>query len=93
MNMIEPNHLYSALIISGGDPVVVNSVEVFVPSTGQHCQLPAIPGDLRFTHTMEGRTVCGGDSDSVDSANRTKTSCLTLNDAGWEVSTTLIEPR
>ena len=74
------------MIISGGENVG-NSVEVFVPSTGQHCQLPHIPGDYRFGHTMQGRTLCGGYSAS------TETSCLTLTDYNWETSTTLIERR
>lgn len=80
----------SALIISGGgskfeETTAGNSVEVFVPSTGQHCQLPDIPGDPRYSHTMEGRTICGGDYRS------TSKSCLTLTDGGWETSATLIE--
>lgn len=77
-----------ALIISGGNSGTSgNSVEVFVPSTGQHCQLPDIPGDPRHLHTMEGRTVCGGSSQS------TWGSCLTLTDIGWETSATLLERR
>ena len=83
------NILYSGLIISGGSPPdsVGQSVEVYVPSTGQHCQLPDLPA-RRFYHSMEKMTLCGG-SDSRDTA----TSCLTLTDAGWEVTTTLLEER
>ena len=87
--------LSSALIISGGLPrePVPNSVEVFLPSTGQHCQLPNLPGDPRYYHTMEGVTVCGGFIDS------TGTSCLTLtgrdglDDQLWQNTTTLLEKR
>merc|ERR1719300_318920 len=51
-----------ALIISGGWPYdnAGDSVEVYIPSTGQHCQLPDLPGDPRWYHTMEEMTVCGG---------------------------------
>merc|ERR1712038_787815 len=67
-----------ALIISGGYPSdsAGQSVEVYVPSTGQHCQLADLPA-RRLGHNMEKMTVCGGGySDSW-------TSCLTLTDAGW----------
>merc|ERR1719295_461938 len=76
-----------ALIISGGEPQdsAGNSVEVFVPSTGQHCQLPDLPGAWRDVHTMEEMTVCGG----VD----TERSCLTLIDGTWQTTTTLLEER
>merc|ERR1712066_696821 len=73
-----------ALIISGGWK---NSVEVFVPSTGQHCQLPDMPGDRRARHSMEKMTVCGG----VDTS--TRKSCITLSDGAWVNTTTLIEER
>jgi len=76
-----------ALIISGDFRNVGKSVEVFVPSTGQHCQLPKIPGRSR-DHTMEGMTVCCSDSPSNDWK-----SCLTLTDSGWETSATLLENR
>ena len=77
------------MIISGGYPdwSVGQFVEVYVPSTGQHCQLPDLPAG-RYDHTMEKMTVCGGWG-SMD----TRTSCLTLTDAGWEVTTTLLEER
>ena len=65
---------------------VRKSVEVFVPSTGQHCTLPDLPAK-RMQHTMEGFVLCGG----YDVA--TRTSCLTLTDAGWETTTTLLQWR
>ena len=89
--------LYSALIISGGysdnidnsdDYSVFNSVEVFVPSTDKHCQLPDMPGDGRYYHTMEEMTVCGGGF-----YNKTRTSCLTLIDGTWKTTYTLLERR
>ena len=61
---------------------VPKSVEVFVPSTGQHCSLPDLPAG-RWQHTMEGFVLCGGHDVA------TRTSCLTLTDAGWETTTTL----
>ena len=67
---------------------VGKSVEVYVPSTGQHCQLPDLPDWRRF-HSMEERTVCGGQHNSD-----TKTSCLSLTAEGtWERTTTLLEER
>jgi len=93
--MIKPK----ALIISGGEGYsgeggevysgysVGNSVEVYIPSTGQHCQLPDLPGDPRDGHTMEEMTVCGGFVTS------TGTSCLTLIDGTWQTTTTLLEWR
>jgi len=87
-----------ALIISGGWPYdsAGNSVEGYIPSTGQHyipstgqhCQLPDLPGGPRRDHTMEEMTVCGGGySDSA------WTSCLTLIDGTWQNTTTMLEPR
>ena len=77
------NLYYLGLIISGGEPVE-ESVEVFVPSTGQHCTLPDLPVK-RERHTMEEMVVCGGGG--------SETSCLTLTDDGWETTTTLLEGR
>ena len=84
MNIIDI--FYSGLIISGGlaDDSVGQSVEVYVPSTGQHCQLPDLP-DRRYGHTMEKMMVCGGWN--------TRTSCLTLTGDGWETTTTLLDGR
>ena len=78
------------MIISGGKPVDIagGSVEVYVPSTGQQCQLADLP-DVRLQHSMEAKTVCGGE-DTTD----TGTSCLTLTSSGtWERTTTLLEQR
>ena len=64
------------------------SVEVYVPSTGQHCQLPDLPA-MRFQHTMLDTLVCGGEPSSD-----TQTSCLRLTANGtWERKTTLLEKR
>ena len=57
-----------------------------MPSTGEHCQLPDLPSG-RFGHIMEGIVVCGGDY------GETQTCCLTLTDAGWEKTTSLLEKR
>ena len=85
------NILYSGMIISGGGTYlsdsVGKSVEVYVPSTGQHCNLPDLPTGRRH-HTMEEVVVCGGE------ATNTSTSCLSLTDNGaWERTTTLLEQR
>ena len=84
------NILYSGLIISGGylyNDGSIQSVEVYIPSTGQHCELPDMP-DGRHYHSMEGMEVCGGDDTD------TQTSCLSLTDEGtWERTTTLLEKR
>ena len=83
------NILYLGLIISGGGPSSsYKSVEVFVPSTGQHCTLPDLPA-RRYWHTMEEMVVCGGGA--YDSG--TMTSCTTLTESGWETTTTLLERR
>ena len=76
-------------MLSGGfsNPSVGYSAELYVPSTGQHCQLP----DLEYWrrgHSMEERTVCGGEF------SETQTSCLSLTAEGtWERTTTLLEER
>ena len=83
------NILYLGLIISGGGPTSsYKSVEVFLPSTGQHCTLPDLPAG-RFYCTMDGMVLCGGG----DNDSGTRTSCTTLTDAGWETTTTLLESR
>ena len=64
---------------------IIQSAEVYVPSTGQQCVLADLPA-RRDTHTMEGRMICGGSGDTI-------TSCLTLTDAGWETTTTLLYQR
>ena len=82
--------LYLGLVIAGGTPSESfgKTVEVFVPSTGQHCQLPDLP-IRRYHHSMEEKTVCGGAPDPG-----TTTSCLTLNEDGtWETTTNLREER
>ena len=84
--------IYQALMISGGAPSgsVGTKVEVYVPSTGQHCSYPDMP-IRRYHHSLEtDRTVCGGAPDSG-----TPTSCIQLNDLGvWETKTTgLLEER
>ena len=84
---INVNHLYSGLIISGGR---LQSVEAYVPSTGQHCTLADMQNQ-REEHSMEELLVCGGNSQPYD--GDIGTSCLTLTDAGWQSTTTLLEER
>ena len=79
-------NIYSGLIISGGS-TSGNSAEIYVPSTGQHCQLPDLPGSRRYHQTMEKLSVCGG------TKSLTRKSCLTLRNGTWETTTTLLEDR
>ena len=77
--------LYSGLIISGNEPGGDGPrVEVFVPSTGQHCSLPYLR-DVSKGHTMEGTLLCGGSKSKR---------CLNLTDDGtWERTVTLLNRR
>jgi len=78
------------LIISGGYPSgsVGKSVEVYVPSSGQHCELPDLPASI-YGHTMEDRRICGGGY-----SDTTRTSCLSLTEEGtWNKTATLLEER
>ena len=73
--------------MSGGSPpgIADHSVEVYVPSTGQQCQLPDLP-DMRAEHSMEAKMVCGG--------VKTLTSCITLTSLGtWKETTNLLKER
>jgi len=78
------------LLISGGYDDFdsrLTDVEVWSPSTGQHCTVSSLPTS-RGHHTQEGRTVCGGVG--IDAG----TSCLTLTAGGsWERTTTLQRKR
>merc|ERR1711973_445306 len=70
----------------------------FVPSTGQHCQLPDLPGLPRYWHTMEEMTVCGGHGNGDDYGDTSAryhdpTSCLTLKDGTWQTTATLLGAR
>jgi len=83
----------------GGDSLdSLKSVEVYVPSTGQNCQIADLPAG-RWGHTMENRFLCGGGVYNIgpppDTSPDTdvRTSCLTLTDAGWEVTTSLLDVR
>jgi hypothetical protein len=73
------------IIISGGTDAG-QSVEVFVPSTGLSCSLPALP-DYRNGHTMDSLLICGGYGSSSD------TTCLSFTSGQWITSHTLVEQR
>ena len=63
------------------------TAEIFVPSTGQHCQLTDLPGGRYYTGS-ENYTVCGGEGED------TKTSCHSLTSGGtWEKTSELLESR
>ena len=65
----------------------MTSVEVFVPSTGQSCSLPSLPGD-RYQHSMDGLLICGGGYYSSD-----PTTCVSFSSGEWITSNTLVEER
>ena len=73
------------IILSGGWGAWT-SVEVFVPSTGLSCSLPALP-DQRSYHTMDSLLICGGWDSS------TATTCLSFTSGQWITSHTLVEER
>ena len=82
--------VYSGIMLTGTIPVNVDgkSVEVFVPSTGQQCELPDLP-EPRYGHIQYKQTLCGGD----DRDNISK-SCISLDSGGkWVETTTLREDR
>ena len=72
------------IILSGGDGART-SVEVFVPSTGLSCSLPALP-DERYEHTMDSLLICGGYGSSA-------TTCLSFTSGQWITSHNLVEER
>ena len=82
MSILSIYYTYLGLIISGGyskrgRPILTNTVEMFVPSTGQHCTLPDLNRQqTRYSHTMEEMVVCGGEEE-------TSIECLTLTRTGW----------
>ena len=82
--------IFLGLLISGGydgpySDDRLTDVEVWSPSTGQHCTVSSLPTS-RGHHTQEGGTLCGG--------FRTRTSCLTLTAWGsWERTATLLVQR
>ena len=85
--------IFLGLLISGGyykpgsDDARLTDVEVWSPSTGQHCTVSSLPTS-RGEHSQEGSQVCGGNTTD------TRTSCLTLTAEGsWERTTTLLEER
>ena len=84
---------YLGLIISGGwnkqTDSVCTSVELFVPSTFQLCQLPNL-SVCRRRHTMDAMLVCGGMGDPG-----VETSCQTFSKETktWEKTTDLREQR
>ena len=85
--------IFLGLLISGGyshfepgtTPEALTDVEVWAPSTGQHCTVSSLP-TFRASHSQEGSIVCGGFDDTK--------SCLTLTAEGsWERTTALLEER
>ena len=73
------------MIAGGGNTGSGSYAEMFIPSTGEHCHLPAIPGPIRDAHSTSGSTICGG--------YYSKHTCITLIDGVWKNTATLQEPR
>jgi len=69
------------IIISGGSGNLA-SVEVFDPSSGLSCSLPALPND-RWGHTMNSLLICGGGG----------TNCLSFTSGQWITSHNLLGKR
>ena len=49
-------------------------VEVFNPHTNHSCNLPDLPGEVRYSHSQCGRMICGGGASTLSTR-----SCLKLN--------------
>lgn len=61
-----------------------NTVEVYVPSTGNSCYLPPL-GEGRYYHTMQALHICGGYS--------TRSTCLQFQAGTWVPSHHLTQDR
>jgi len=80
-----PTSATEGIVISGGDDTsAYKSVEVYVPSTGMSCLLPALP-ENRIYHTMDDLTVCGG--------TYTKETCVSFISGEWVTSQPLVHQR
>ena len=73
--------LVSVLIAGGSNS---NTSELFLPSTGTSCTLPAFP-EARYYHTLDNNILCGG------YLTETRTSCIQLSpdDGTWKQLLTL----
>ena len=86
MSMMSKNPVISGIMIAGGGNTGSgNYAEMFIPSTGEHCHLPVIPGLGRDAHSTSGSSICGGWN--------SKHSCISLIDGAWRNTATLQEPR
>ena len=63
------------------------SAEVYLPSSGERCELPRLTGQPRDSHGMVGLTVCGGYH------QETSSSCLSLEGRVWDLRAELLQPR
>ena len=61
-------------------------MEVYSPGSGYHCVLPPLP-DGRVGHTMDGLTLCGGQSMT------TNPNCISFSSGKWVTSHSLSEWR
>jgi len=82
MNLFEATdqNKTEGILIAGGTGAE-NSVEVYIPDTGESCSLPSLP-EARVDHTVDtiphyGPVICGG--------RDSPTTCLHMTDSGtWE---------
>ena len=58
--------VFPAILITGGNNL--NTVELFLPTSGTVFSLPPLLGDFRRKHTVDNNILCGGDG--------TEDSCL-----------------
>ena len=75
--------LLLGILISGGQ-YSYTSVEVFIPTTGQSCELPSLPHQM-YDHTMHDKTICGG--------YYTPTTCITFSSGQWVTTHILVDNR
>ena len=80
--------MLSGILLCGGEGSL-DSVEVFLPSSGLSCSLPSLP-DPRAGHTIDNLLLCGGGEYPALPSN---SACLTLSSGEWVTSHTLVSPR
>jgi len=80
-----------ALLIVGGrnEAGYISSVEILDPVSGQGCLLPNSLPSVRYGHSQEQYTVCGG----YEENSLNKSTCLTFSDGVWKQTSVLMEER
>ena len=67
-----------------------NEVELYIPSSGFQCSLPALPDPARMRHSQNGLLICGGDAGKQVENHNT---CISFTNGSWITTHTLKEPR